>query len=466
MKYFIVIALMTGLCSMAMAENIDVISPINGDIAHPNDDRLIEPTSPILGKNLVAHIRKDQRHPELILQDLKTTYPNLNREIQLASIAYFNTLTHPLKTYCSTSKKEEANDKAIEVVETAAIPIAVLLPMHPEYSLQLSSLRTNYVEKTAATIEGLARSTALAYQAERYECDVVKKLDSMETKVKKLLPKRLDRLLDLHHKISSPEAAFPRIQFSVNGFTQHVFNELLKIPYEKLAGLLKVMYEGQVEWITKRDKNETTERYFTAFENKALKAGYLPREILLVLAYSTRNMPSLDVQYGYDTDKALLLETYFWKFHDHRDYVTKKYVNDIFPNAVMKQNPGLYHYATSALLACEVRLHGFTGVMARLIALGNKLGYKVHKLIGELASKEGKKGLKVIRETAKRQGFGPGMDAGKFGGSHGLKFCRKNTPKENWLKNKSNSAPESIEGDIQTELDGEDFSPEMEEALK
>lgn len=458
MKHLLVIAILSILTSFAIAESVDSISPLNGDIDHPHDDRLIEPTSPVLGKNLVVLIRQDSRHPELILEDLKSKYPALNRDLQLSSIAYFNTLAPPLKTYCSTAKKEEANDKAIDVVETAAIPIEVLLPMHVEYALQLSTLRTNYVEISSQKIENNARSTALAYQAIRYECDVVTKLNTMESKVKKLLPKRLDRLIDLHHKISSPEAAFPRIQFSVNGFTQHVFGEFFKIPYGRLAGLLKVIYEGQVEWIAKRDKNEMTERYFTFFENKALEAGYLPIEILLVLAYSTRNMPSIDVQYGYDTDKALLLEAYFWKFHDHRDYVTKKYVHDIFPNAVMKQNPGLYHYATSALLACEVRLHGFSGVMARLIALGNKIGYKVHKLFGELASKEGKNGLKVIRETARRQGFGPGVDAGKFGGSHGLTFCRKNTPKENWLRNE-----ELIEV---TELEGEDLSPEMEEAIK
>jgi hypothetical protein len=465
MKYFIAISIISFIVNGAFAQGLDVITPLNGDLNLPNDSRLIEPTSPILGKNLVALIRADKRHPEIILKDIQEKYPTLNTDIQLSSIAYFRTLTQPLLTYCSTVKKTEANDKAIEVVETAAIPLEVLLPLHASYTNQLLNLRNNYVDTTALNIEEGARNSALAYQNERYECDVVKKLNQMETKIKKYLPRRLDRLIELHHQISSPEAAFPRIQFSVNGFTQHVFGELLKLPYDKLAGLLKTVYDSQVEWIAKRDKNEQVERYFTAFENKALEAGYLPREILLVLAYSTRNMPSLDVQYGYDTSKALLLETYFWKFHDHRDYVTKKYEKDIFPNKVMKQNPGLYHYATSALLACEVRLHGYSGVMARLLALGNKVGYKVHKLIGELASKQGKKGVKVILETAKRQGFGPGVDAGKYGGGHGLKFCRKNTPKKYWLKNEAISSPAAVEGDIPTELEAEDLDPELEEAL-
>ncbi len=86
--------------------------------------------------------------------------------------------------------------------------------------------------------------------------------------------------------------------------------------------------------------------------------------------------------------------------------------------------------------------------------------------MGELAVKEGKKGFKVIKETAKRQGFGPGVDAGRYGGSHGLVFCRKNTPKANWLKHEPTSSPEAITGDVMTELDGEDLTPEMEEALK
>ena len=457
MKPLIAVVLILAISAKAMAQSTDSLSPLNADLNHPNDQRLIEPTSPILGKNLVAFLKEDPRHPELMLKELQEKHPTLNRDLQLASMAYFSTLSVPLISYCSTAQKEEANDKAIEVVETAAIPIEVLRPLHPGYLEHLASLRSNNLEKSDFHIEKAARDAAYDYQSLRYSCDVVKKLSDMESKVKKYMPKRMDRLIDLHHKISSPEAAFPRIQFSVNGFTQYVFNELFKLPYEKLAGLLKITYEGQVEWIASKENNEEAGRYFTSFENKALAAGYLPREILLVLAYSTRNMPSLDVQYGYDTSKALLLETYFWKLHAHRDYVTKKFEKDIFPNAVMKRNPGLYHYATSALMACEVRLNGYSGVMARLMALGNKVGYKVHKLITELAGKEGKKSLKQIRETAKRQAFGPGIDAGKYGGSHGLKFCRKNTPKEYWPRREST---------LHTELDAEDFSPELEEAIK
>lgn len=468
MRHFLTFILLSVFSGHIFAQDMtefNSLSPLNSDLDHPEDERLIEPTSPILGKNLVAKIRKDPRHPEVILESVKRENPFLLRDIQLSSLAYFRTLSRPLKTYCSTAKKEEANDKAIDVVETAAIPIEILRPLHESYIEQLTFLRSNYVETLDEEIQDTARKAAIAYQQERYNCDVVQQLNQMETKVKRYLPKRLKRLVDLHHKISSPEAAFPRIQFSINGFTQYVFGELLKVPHDRLAGLLKVIYEEQVEWIKKRDKNEPVERYFSSFENKALRAGYLPREILLVLAYSTRNMPSLDVHYGYDTEKALLLETYFWKFHDHRDYVTKKYEHDIFPNAIMKRNPGLYHYATSALMACDVRLHGYSGAMSRIIALGNKVGYKVHKLLTEIAGKEGKKSLKEIRETAKRQAFGPGVDAGKFGGSHGLRFCR-NTPKENWLKNEKESDSSEYDEEYSELLEAEDLDPELEEAIQ
>lgn len=466
MKTWSLLALL--LSTGALAQE-SFFSPIEMDLMSPEDERLIEPTSPILGHSLVTKIRQDSRHPELILQDLKTN-PNIKRDLQLSSMAYFKTLVGPLKNYCATEQKEAPDDKAIPVVEMAAIPLHILKPLHPAYKKNLAKLRTNYVELHEGDAEAAALATALAYQQERYNCPVVTKLTTMEAKIKKYLPKRLDRLVDLHGKISSPEAPFPRVQFSVNGFTQYVYNEIFKIEHDRLSRLLKVIYEAQVEWLKNADEGKISNRYFAHFNDKAIQAGYQPREILLVLAYSTRNMPSLDVQYGYDADKALMLETYFWKFHDHRDYATKKYVKDVFPNRVFKTNPGLYHFATSALMACEVRLHGYSGVMARLIALGNKVGYKVHKLFTELAGKkqgEGKKkekGLKNIIATAKRQGFGPGVDAGKYGGKYGLRLCRKFTAKKDYLKNRPESAPAELVSE-DSELEAEDFSEEVEEAL-
>lgn len=470
MKHLVLVISMTLISFLALSQEqveYEKLNPIMADLHLGEDDRLIEPTSPILGKSLAARIRYDKRHPELILKDLEVNYPSLYRDIELSSIAYFKILSEPLKQYCTTEQKEEANDKQIAQVETAAIPLEALMPLHNSYRDILAGLRENYVEKDDVLIRNIAKKTALDYQALRYDCNVVKYLSDMENKVKKYLPKRLDKLLDLHHKISSPEAAFPRIQFSINGFTQYVFNEIMKIPYERLAKILKINYDSQVKWIEDKESGKKTDQYFSAFEKKALKEGFLPREILLVLAYSTRNMPSLDVQYGYDSAKALLLETYFWKFHDHRDYVSKTYVPDIFPNARMKQNPGLYHYATSALMACDIRLHGYSGVMARLVTLFNKVGYKAHKLLGEVAGKDGKKPkLKEIIETAKRQAFGLGVSAAKHGGKYGLRLCRKHTPKEFWLKNNKESLQESDLSDVPSELDAEDLSPELERILE
>jgi hypothetical protein len=411
-----------------LAQDFKYVGPLHADLNLPNDDRLIEPTSPIIGKNLTALIKEDKRHPEIVFRHLKSQYPDLIQHLQLSSIAYFDTLIKPLKDYCSTPIKEEANDKDIEVIEIAAIPIIALLPLHKDYRNNLHKIRTNYVESSPLKIKDLAKSRALEYQAARYDCDVVNKLKEMETKIKRILPNHWDGLVDLHSKISSAEAAFPRIQFSVNGFTQYVYDEILKLPFSRLSGLLKIIYGAQIEWIHLKDKGVNGDRFISFFEKKALRNGYLAREILLILAYSTRNMPSLDVQSGYDTEKALLLETYFWKFRDNRNYVTQKFVHDVFPNVVMKKNPGVYHYSTSALLACEVYLNGYSGTMARTVALGNKVGYKIHKLFAELAGNEGKNSLKEIKEIAQRQAFGPGVDAGKYGGKHGLQFCRKNTP--------------------------------------
>jgi len=459
MKKKTLLTVLFSLSILSLAYAQEELSPLYADIYLEDDERLIEPTSPILGKNLVAHIRYDKRHPKDVVSDLLEKNPNLLKELQLSSIAYFKTLINPLNEYCASEQKEEANDKRIGVVEMAAIPLVVLDPLHGDYIKNVSEMRNNYVEKT--DIPNMANIVATKYQKSRYDCNVVKKLNEIENKAKKYLPKRLDRLVDLHNKISSPEAAYPRIQFSINGFTQYVYDELYKLDTTKLSNLLKTIYDAQVEWLDLREKNPIQTRFISHFENKAIAQGFLPRDILLVLAYSTRNMSSLDVQYGYDSHKALILEAYFWKFREIRDVMSEKYFPDIFPDVNMRQNPGIYHYATASLLACEVRLNGFTGAMARIVALGNKIGYKVHKLIGEISGQEGKKSLKKISQTAKKQGFGPGVDAGKHGGKHGLRFCRKFTPKNLW-PSKNKISKENLTNSI---LDDEDLSDEYEDLI-
>jgi hypothetical protein len=163
------VVLMT-FTSLVMAQTRVELSPLFGDIDHPADERLIEPTSPILGKNLVLLLKEDLRHPDAIVKDLRKKNPRLIRDIQLASVAYFKTMTQPLLTYCATEKKEEANDKAIDVVETAAIPLEVLIPLHSSYIENLLSLRTNFVERPKNDINKLAMEAAVDYQAKRYSC--------------------------------------------------------------------------------------------------------------------------------------------------------------------------------------------------------------------------------------------------------------------------------------------------------
>lgn len=431
------------------------------------DPRLIEPTSPILGKNLVAKIRADERHPQIIYQSIITNYPEIRNDLHISSIGYFTTLLAPLKHYCSNEFSENELPKDLTQVEHAAIPVSVLLPLHQNYLLNMGALKITPFKD----LESMAFVTATEYQNQRYDCAPVKKLERMENKFKKFFPKRYDRLVDINHDISSPEAAYPRVQFSINGLTQYVFRELMALEIEKLSKLLSVVYDSQLEWLELKSNNPKLKtRLFSHIEKRALQDGFLPREILLAISYSTRNMPSLDVHYGYDAEKALLLEVYFWKFHPIKKLVANKYVADTYPNKKMKKNPGLYHYATAALLACDIKLHGYSGISARLLALASKAGYKFHKLMTEATRK--KIGISGLIKLAKRQGFGPGILAGRYGGAHGLSFCRKHTPKEFWLKNLKTKSEElnsvivqDEELETSQEFELEDFTPEMEAQL-
>lgn len=474
MKLLLLLVLTTGtLTSLAqeksVAEKPDIksLTPLLEEDELLGDERMIEPTSPILGKKLAAMIRYDERDPEKILEDIHTNFPKVQRDLQISSMAYFKTLEGPLKKYCVTEHKDEViNEKEVRVLEQGAAPLTILEPLHGAYKQNMAAMKSSYIDCDAVDTEKEARKVAKEYQNQRFDCNVVHKVNEMEAKMRKMLPTgKLKRLLALHQEISSAEAPFPRIQFTINGFTQYVYNEIFKIPYDKLAALLKLNYEAQKEWIAAKERGDKDAgRYLEAFEKKALAAGYLPREILLIMAYSTRNMPSLDVQYGQDTSKALLLETYFWKSKKHKDIASKKWEKDLYPNHVMKRNPGVYHYATSALMACDMRLSGYSGAMARVVSLGNKMAYKVHKLLGSIKGKDGKKGgVKAVLAEAKVQAFGPAIDAGRYGGKYGLKLCRKHTPKDQWLKNKHQAPPESDE--VDEALDGEDLTPEQEQAL-
>lgn len=470
MKLLLLATLMFSSITIHAQEKSDLkkLTPLLEEEELVGDERMIEPTSPVLGKKLAAMLKNDDRDPEKILDDIHSNYPKIQRDLQISSMAYFKTLEGPLKKYCVTEHKDEVIvEKNVRVLEQGAIPLTILEPLHGSYKSNMASMKSTYSACEDGDTEKDARKVAKEYQAQRYNCNTVKAIDDMAEKMKKKLPTgKLKRLLDLHQEISSAEAAFPRIQFTINGFTQYVYNEIMKMPYDKLAALLKLNYEAQKEWLAAKERGDKDAgRYLAAFEKKALAAGYMPREILLIMAYSTRNMPSLDVQYGQDTSKALLLEAYFWKSKKHKKMAEAKWGKDLYPNHVMKRDPGLYHYATSALMACDIRLSGYSGAMARVVSLGNKMAYKVHKLLGSIKGTDGKKtGLKGVLAEAKTQAFGPAIAAGRYGGSYGLKMCRKHTPKDQWLKNQHQAPPESDE--VDSALDGEDLTPEQEKALE
>ena len=467
MKLFLLAGL-TLSSTITHAQDLKKLSPLLEEGELVGDERMIEPTSPVLGKKLSAMLKDDDRDPEKILDDIHANYPKIQRDLQISSMAYFKTLEEPLKKYCVTEHKDEVVvEKNVRVLEQGAIPLTILEPLHGSYRSNMTSMKSQYSACEDGDTEKDARKVANDYQNQRYNCNTVKQINDMAEKMKKKLPTgKLKSLLDLHQEISSAEASFPRIQFTINGFTQYVYNEIMKIPYDKLSALLKLNYEAQKEWLAAKERGDKDAgRYLAAFEKKALAAGYLPREILLIMAYSTRNMPSLDVQYGQDTSKALLLEAYFWKSKKHKKLAEKKWGKDLYPNHVMKRDPGLYHYATSALMACDIRLSGYSGAMARIVSLGNKMAYKVHKLLGAIKGTDGKKtGVKGVLAEAKTQAFGPAIAAGRYGGSYGLKMCRKHTPKDLWLKNQHKAPPESDE--VDKALDGEDLTPEQEEGLE
>jgi hypothetical protein len=159
-------------------------------------------------------------------------------------------------------------------------------------------------------------------------------------------------------------------------------------------------------------------------------------------------MPSLDIQYSVSPEKSLLLEIYFWKFHPIRNQVQAEYEHTLYPDRAIKRNPGLYHYVTSALMACEIRLSGYSGAVARILAFADKFAYKTNKLVGEIHAKRvhgNPHGIREVFDTAKKQAFRPGIQAGRFGGKQGLRFCARFTPKDRWLKNLNpeNEAPDA-----------------------
>ena len=405
------------------------LSPLTADLRlSQQDPRFIEPTSPVVGKDLTAQIKSDTRAPDEIIESVNQGYPDLKHDLMVSAIAYLDTMKPGLDRFCEAEKTKApvSNEKNWTEVETAAIPSEVLAEYHADYASSLAEQRARG-DVSFTALESEAQDKAHAFQNVKNTCPSILKLMKLEKDGEIILPRRWVKLFKLHDSVASAEASFPRLQFSINGFTQSVYGELLSLPIERLHLILKTGYEAEIAWVNARHGGEVSERFATATENKLLLAGITPKEALLFLSYSTRNMPSLDTQYTVDPTKTFMLEVYFWKFRDLRNEVQSKYLADYFPNIVMKANPGIYHYMTAALIGCVAREAGYSKYMSSWMAWFDQYVYKVDKLFGAVKLKSVFKlgGTKKLRATAKLQGFGPGVEAGTYGGRHGTALCSK-----------------------------------------
>ena len=424
----------SSLNGLVHAQEVNMNSPLemplsNNIESYPEEriQRLIEPTSPILGTQISNFLKLESTDPNTILLSIESFFPEWRRDVLISALSYTQTLLPHLQDYCS-QKLDTAHTKWTRI-DNAAIPLEALAPMHEDY---IQNMRNNFdIHSTSIekTLHMEAVASANAYQAQKEDCHLVNKLKAMEAKAEKILFKRWDRLVAINHNLSAAEAAFPRLQFSINGFTQYVYGELMKVELNHLVPLLGSALAAQNEWIALQEDNSTYDkknRMFTYITDKLL-AKYDRKDILLALAYSNRNQPSLDIHYAIDPEKALVLEAFFWKFRKNRDYTMgqNKLFKSIFPNKVFKRNPGYYHYLTAALLAYEVRCHRFSGITAHFMAVFSKLGYKGSKLIAALDLPKDFVKLGKIARTMKQQGFTTGVLAGYYGGSYGKKQCRR-----------------------------------------
>lgn len=421
MKYYLcVFTLIFGVYAEAQSMDWNQLSPLKVEERSGDPLRVIEPTSVILGRDLVLKIREDKRSPEEILQELMNFEPQLSRDLILSAGAYVNTLKEPLDEFCRG--EADYNNIKYTLVEHAAIPLEVLSPMHESYKQELRSISQD--ERGQEFFSEEAR----LFQERRNNCDAALKMIAMENKAKKLSPGRYDRLIDLNHKVSSPEGSFPRIQYAINGFTQFVYGELFGLEDDRLGLLLKTVHQALNDWRDERVKSDVPlkKSWIKTAEEASLNAGFTPRETLLALAYSNRNMPSLDVHYAHNPKKSLMLEVYFWKIKALRDEVSRKFLPEVFPNRIFKKNPGVYHYLTAAFLACEVKLNGYSGFMARSLAIASKAGYKGQKLFTYIFDPNNKnRSIKGIVATAKKQALNEGIEAGNYGGKYGTSLCKR-----------------------------------------
>lgn len=391
------------------------------------ENRALEGTSPILGHDLVTKIKDANIHPEIIYKAILEQNPDFDTKIHKSSIAYFRTMTPGLDNYCSKNKISTRMENGWTQVEHAAIPQEIIRPLTNKYLNNINEIFT-----TNLSTENIIRESKQLgknFQEKRYNCPVVKKLENLENKLGKiclglgfcLRAKKINSI------ISSAEAAYPRTQFGINGFTRYVYDEL----YENtnLQEDLKIIYDLEIEWLSKANSGQAPGQFFEYVIDNAIEKEMHVKDVMLILAYSMRNMPSLDIEYTEDPKKALLIETYFWGFKDLRNELYKnQYSENIFPDYKFKRNPGFYHYLTAALLGCEARLAGQPHFIAKMLGILSKVGYKTDKLIKAI-DKEHYSELKLggkykyVRSIMKKQGFGPGVKAGEQAAKYGSRVC-------------------------------------------
>ena len=404
-------------------ENCTLVSHLLDSREH--DARLIEPTSPILGAEMAKFIKEHAGHPLEILNDIYETYPSFNKEVIASSIAYFNTMIPGLIEYNSRVLASTISEEghAWTEVETASIPLEILLPLHDAYRTNLTDAISLVESEGYSRARDSAVVRAVEYGNQKMQSSTVLPILRPGNIYARVLPGKIGRLIELNAVISSAEAAYPRVQHSINGYLQHIYNYLLG--HDDLVGLLNTTYNAQSEWIERARQGTEVLPFLAHIEKRIVEAGYSYRDALMVLCYSSRNMPSLDVQYTMNPDKTLNLEVFFWKLKVLQNEATTNHFKNVFPNHEFKVNPMLYHYATASYLAYEVERAGYRNATAIGMAFLSKAGYKLHKFICGLdKSKLKTTGEPYIHELIRKQSSLSGIEAGYFGGLHGVDMAR------------------------------------------
>lgn len=403
----------------------EFLSPFEQTLKRINDSILIDPTSPVLGKNFAYFLKKSNNHPEEIIKEIESVYKDVYKEITISSIAYVNTLNTGIETYYQENPiTNNIRENVYELEEPYCIPYVELARINDDYRVNLLKGYYQLNNKDLTELIDSGKVISARYVEKKLNTPLAKDLAIDQENVKQILPKHYQKLVDLHGEISSAEAAYPRIQFSINGFTRHVYNELLN--YENLDSLLFTGYNLHYDWLMQARAFSTQKPLFTHVVEGLHNEGFSYNEILLYLSYITRNMPSLDIQYTQYPEKSLKLEVYFWKTKNIYKEAVKNYIEDVYPNKRFKYNPGLYHYMTAVYLAYKVRQAGYSSYTAFSLSMFNKVGYKTHKLLhGINKNLSLEKNIIDIYQLAKVQGFKGGVDSGYWGGLYGISLAKE-----------------------------------------